>query len=118
MARCERRLRLQVIERVVTLAGASKGGCILVEGEAGMGKSRLLEEIQHTDFDGRGDEVTVLRVTASTAHRNQVTACHTGKARPSPHPVGRLQASCLQHRSRTEGWQASSHSTQCPLLVS
>ena len=64
---------VQVQERVADLVDSSKGGCILVEAEAGMGKSRLLEEIQQSTFGGTGQAVTCVRATASTAHRSQVS---------------------------------------------
>lgn len=62
---------LQVNERVTGLVRSSEGGCILVEGEAGMGKSRLLEEVQRSNLGGRHEAVTIVRAAASSAHRSQ-----------------------------------------------
>ena len=37
-----------------------------------MGKSRLLEEIQHSSLGGKEEAVYRVRASASTAHRSQV----------------------------------------------
>lgn len=63
----------QINERVQGLVEAAEGGCILVEGEAGMGKSRLLEEIQRSDLKGNRDAITIFHSSANFDHRGQVT---------------------------------------------
>lgn len=64
---------LQINERVQGLVEAAEGGCILVEGEAGMGKSRLLEEIRRPALEGNRGAITIFYSSASFDHRGQVT---------------------------------------------
>lgn len=45
-----------------------------MEGEAGMGKSRLLEEIQRSDFEGSREAITIFYSSATFDHRGQVIA--------------------------------------------
>ena len=42
-----------------------------MEGEAGMGKSRLMEEVKRSNLGGRHEAVTIVRAAASSAHRSQ-----------------------------------------------
>lgn len=43
-------LRVQVQERLNRLVHKHQGGIILIEGDPGMGKTRLLEELEHTSM--------------------------------------------------------------------
>ena len=42
----------QVIERVRQLLQEQKGGLVMVEGDAGLGKTRLLQELRGSDMAG------------------------------------------------------------------
>ncbi|EIE21630.1 hypothetical protein COCSUDRAFT_56833 [Coccomyxa subellipsoidea C-169] len=61
----------KIYGRVDSLVEAAEGGCILIEGDAGMGKSRLMEEIQRSNLGGNRDAITMLFSSADFDHRGQ-----------------------------------------------
>lgn len=61
-----------IVDKVENLmVGDGVGGCVVVEGSAGMGKSKVLFETQRSDFLGRGQEITVLYGASFAAHKSQ-----------------------------------------------
>ena len=67
--------QIQVNKHVATMLKTSRGGCILVEGDAGMGKSRLMEAIGSSTFGGQRHALTILTSAANFDLRSQ--ACLT-----------------------------------------
>ena len=85
-------MAVQICGRVESLVEAAEGGCILIEGDAGMGKSRLMEEIQRSHLGGKRDALTMLFSSADFDHRGQVIAA----------AISDLQSThvfCIHHRA-------------------
>ena len=74
-----------------------KGGCILIEGEAGIGKSRLLEEIRISRWGGYRGSLTMLYSSADPAQRSQAMS-HIISS-----PKAHLRSNFLLHQSRCWG---------------
>ena len=85
---------MQIYGRVQSLVEAAEGGCILIEGDAGMGKSRLMEEIQRSPLGGKRDALTMLISSAVFDHRSQVLASATIELQWSAQKKKMLSKAC------------------------
>lgn len=64
MQSCSRLEAVQVTERLTRLVQKHEGGIIVIEGEPGMGKTRLLEELEHESMGQRqSQELSLGQVT-------------------------------------------------------
>ena len=62
---------MQIEARLEALQANHAGGCVIVEGEAGVGKSRLLEEVQRRCKSQKFSGLCLVLGAASLAHHTQ-----------------------------------------------
>ena len=74
----ERWMWVQVMERVGGMIQALAGGAVVIEGDAGMGKSRLLQEVQETVLSQYMHRICVVFGGSDMSHKGQVSllVCH------------------------------------------
>ena len=60
------------MERVGKMVQSLAGGAIVIEGDAGMGKSRLLQEVQETVLSQFTHRICVVFGCSDMAHKSQV----------------------------------------------
>ena len=63
---------VQVMDRVGTMVQSLTGGAIVIEGDAGMGKSRLLQEVQEAVLSQFTHRICVVFGCSDMSHKSQV----------------------------------------------
>lgn len=63
---------VQVMDRVGNMVQSLTGGAVVIEGDAGMGKSRLLQEVQEAVLNQFTHRICVVFGCSDMSHKSQV----------------------------------------------